>query len=395
MSRPRLYVLSLGLLLTLSTLTIDVYLPAFPEIAADLGADPAQVQFTFTSAMCGMVVGQLLVGSWSDQVGRRLPIVLAIVLHASASVVCAVAPNVGVLTLARFAQGLASAAIGTVALAQVRDLHTGARMLRMLATMALVSGAAIAAGPLLGSLLLQVLSWRGVFVALASYGLLLGTIAYLVVGETLPLERRQRGGLPQRARQFRLFLRDRIFVGLILVTGCAWAAMYTYLASSSFVFQSVYQLSATQYGIVFASHALLMLGGTQLGARLVSRVSIPHVVVISTSGLTLSTASMLVVSLAGSANLIGFLIPLWVFTFFLGLNTPCIQTLALSRHADSAGAAAGLLNATRQSLGAVSTPLPAALGSVAVSTLAVVMVGTQLLGVAILWLVVRPLRLRG
>ncbi|TYB56973.1 multidrug effflux MFS transporter [Nonomuraea sp. PA05] len=390
---PRFPIVVLGFLQTLSTLTIDVYLPAFPQIAAEFDASPSAVQLTFTGAMAGMVTGQLLVGAWSDSAGRRLPLIVVTLLHVGASLACAFAPSIEVLTLSRCVQGFASASIGVVALAVVRDLYAGVRMVRMLASMALVSGMAIAAGPLLGSQLLLLVDWRGVFVCLAGYGLVLGVVAAVLVGETLPREARHRGRVMERLRGFGAPATDRPFVGLILVTGFAWGGMYAYLSSSSFVFQSVYGLTTTQYGLVFASHALLMLLGTQLGGRLAHRLPLPVIVAVATAGLLLSTVAMVVNALRDDPGLLLFLVPLWFFTFFLGLNTPCVQTLALSRHGAAAGSAAGMLNATRQGLGAVASPVPGLLGLAGLAPLAVVMAVAQAFGVLILWTVVRPLRL--
>ncbi|MGJ6969478.1 multidrug effflux MFS transporter [Streptosporangium sp. G11] len=392
-AQHRLPIVILGFLQTLSTLTIDVYLPAFPQIAAEFHATPSAVQLTFTAAMAGMVTGQLLVGPWSDGAGRRLPLVIVTLVHVGASLACAVAPSIEALAGARFAQGFASASIGVVALAVVRDLFAGPRMVRMLASMALISGMAIALGPLLGSQLLHLMDWRGVFLTLAAYGLVLGTITFLLIGETLPAHQRHRGGLTERLRGFGKPATDRPFVGLILVTGFAWGGMYAYLSSSSFVFQTLYGMTTTQYGLVFASHALLMLLGTQLGGRLTHRLRLPVIVVIATAGLLLSTVAILANALRGEPQLLTFLAPLWCFTFFLGLNTPCVQSLALSRHGSAAGSAAGMLNATRQGLGALTSPVSGLLGLAGLLPLAVIMTVAQALGFVTLWTVVRPLRL--
>lgn len=387
------YVIALGLLQTLSTFTIDIYLPAFPQIAGTFDVSESSIQFTFTGAMIGMVLGQFFAGPWSDAVGRRQPMLIATVVHVAASIACALAPSVEMLVAARVLQGAASAATGVIALAIVRDLYSGLPMMRMLASMSLISGMAIAVGPLFGSLLLEVMEWRGVFASLAGYGLAIGLLVLIFIGETLPPERRHPGGLRARASAMRRVASDRPFVGLVLVTSLAWAGMYSYLAASSFLFQRVYGLSELQYGLVFASHALMMLLGTQLGVRIAHRIEPRRIVMLSTAGLGISAIGLLIVGLLPVGPLVSIMVFLWAFTFFLGVNTPCIQTLALARHGGDAGTAASLLNATRQGFGALATPIAGFIGVTSAAPVAAVMVVGQLAAIIILWVVVRPGRL--
>ncbi|QEO14439.1 multidrug effflux MFS transporter [Agromyces intestinalis] len=383
-------VVALGVLQTLSTFTIDIYLPAFPHIASEFGVAESAIQFTFTGGMIGMVAGQFFVGPTSDAYGRKRPMLIATALHVAASIACAFAMSVPMLVAARIVQGAASGATGVIALAMVRDLYSGYRMMRMLASMSLISGMAIAVGPLLGSTLLAVMPWRGLFGALAIYGLVVGAVVVLIVGETLPETRRHTGGVRELLRGMRTVVGDRAFVGLVLVTSCAWGAMYCYLAASSFLFQGVYGANETQYGWLFASHALLMLAGTQLGARIAHRIEPRRIVMVSTAGLALSAGGILLAGVVAPSSLANVMVPLWAFTFFLGVNTPCVQAMALSRHGDHAGSASSLLNATRQGFGAIGAPLTGLIGLDSVVPLGWVMASLQVVALVVLWVVVRP-----
>src|SRR5918911_2399899 len=187
--------LTLGAFVAVGPLTIDMYLPALPTLRADLATTSAAVQLTLTGTLVGLAVGQLLIGPWSDALGRRRPLLAGVALHVLASLLVLVAPTVEVLAVLRVLQGIGTAAAGVVALAIVRDLFEGRPAATMLSRMFLVMGVAPVLAPTLGGELLRFTSWRGVFAALAGYGVLLLAIAGLALQETLPPERRRPGGI--------------------------------------------------------------------------------------------------------------------------------------------------------------------------------------------------------
>ena len=136
-----------------------------------------------------------------------------------------------------------------------------------------------------------------------------------------------------------------------------------------------------------------MLIGTQLAARVSRRAEPRHIVMISTAGLGVSALAIVGGALLAPSSLLAVMIPLWGFTFFLGVNTPCIQTMALSRHGDSAGAASSLLNATRQGFGVVATPITGLVGMKSALPLGLIMLIAQAVALVVLWVVVRPHKL--
>lgn len=388
--RRTLYAVTLGILQTVSTLTIDIYLPAFPQIATEFAASQAAVQFTFTGAMVGSLAGQLLAGPLSDMAGRKTPLMAAFALHIAASLFCSVAPSAELLAVARFFLGLAAAATGVIALSVVRDLYTGHQMVRMLSSMALISGMAIAAGPLLGSLLLALMPWRMVFVTLAGYGLAVALLCSWAIRDTLPRSARHSDGLLRRFRGVGEVFHDRIFVGLSFTSAFMWGGMFSYLASSSFLFQQVFGLSATGYGVVFASHALLMLAGNQLSGSVSRRIGFRGLLTVGTTGTVLSTAVMTALQFGlPDGGLLTLLAPLWAFTFFLGIATPSLQAAAMSRHSGAiGGAAASGVGATRQLMGAAASPLAGLIGITSGLPVALIMLVSQALALVTAWVFV-------
>jgi len=204
------YVIVLGLLVGLGPFTVDLYLPAFPVVAEELRASEAAIQLTLTATMIGFGVGQLVIGPWSDTVGRKLPLILATVLHVGASIGVAVSPDIEWVLVFRVLQGVGAAGGGVVAMATVRDLFGGQPLVRMLSRLALVTGLAPILAPVIGSQLLAVLDWRGLFLALAGYGILVTALASVFIVETLPPERRRVKGHSTTAQRYRAVLSDRV-----------------------------------------------------------------------------------------------------------------------------------------------------------------------------------------
>ncbi|MEU1837771.1 multidrug effflux MFS transporter [Micromonospora chersina] len=385
-------VLVLGSLIAIGPLTIDMYLPALPAITADLETTSAAVQLTLTGTLAGLALGQLLIGPLSDAAGRRLPLLAGIALHILASLLCVVAPTVQVVGVLRVLQGLGVAATSVVAMAVVRDLFSGAAFARLFSRLMLVMGAAPILAPTLGSALLRWSDWRGVFVALAVFGLLLVVVAAVGLRETLPAERRRHGGLAAVGRDYRALLRDRTFVGLVLVAGLAMAALFAYVAGSSFVFQERYGLDEQQFGLAFGAGAVGLITATQLNVRLLRRYTPQRILVTALAVGTAAGLVLLTFAATGVGGLAAVLASLWVVLASAGLAMPNAPALALSRHGEAAGTAAALLGAVQFGVGALAAPLVGVLGTGSVAMAAVV-AGGMAVALVVLLIVVRPARL--
>lgn len=388
-------VLLLGALTALSPLTIDLYLPAFPSIAEDLRAGESTVQLTLTGTLIGVAVGQLVVGPLSDALGRRRPLVVATLVHVLASVLCALAPNIVVLAGCRVLQGMAAAAGAVVAMAIVRDLYTGLPAVRLLSRLMLVVGLAPILAPSLGGQVLRFTDWRGVFWVLGVLGLGLAVVVVVGLTETLPPERRRSGGVVGTLRTYRMILRQRDFVGLMIAGGSMMAALFTYISGSAFVFQDVYGLSQQGYGIAFGVNGFALVIAAQVNARLVRWVRPMWVLAGALMVAATATATMLAFAWLDVFGFAGLAVPLFVFAATMGFTMPNVPLLALARHARSAGTAAALLGAANFGVGAVSAPLTGAFGIGSAVPMAAVMAVTTALGVVVMFAVVRPAQERG
>jgi len=382
-------VLVLGALIAMGPLTVDMYLPALPELADELGASDTGVQFTLTGMLLGLACGQLVIGPVSDALGRRRPLLAGVAVHALTSLLCAVAPDVVSLSAVRVLQGFAGAAISVNAMATVRDLFVGIAAARLLSRLMLVIGVAPVLAPSLGGLVLQYTSWRGIFVVLAGCALLLVLVAALGLKETLPPHRRRSARPGATLRTYRSLLRDPTFVALVLVAGLMMSALFSYVSGSSFVLQGVYGLDARTFGIVFGCNALGIVLGTQLNPVLLRRFRPSQVLTFAVVAATTASSLMLLTTATGFGGLFGLLAPLSFVVACCGLALPNTPALALSRHGEAAGTAAAMLGAVQFGVGAVTAPLVGLLGTGSAVPMAAVILGGAGLAAVLLLTVVR------
>jgi DHA1 family bicyclomycin/chloramphenicol resistance-like MFS transporter len=384
--------LVLGAFVAVGPLTIDMYLPSLPTITGDLDTTAAAVQLTLTGTLVGLALGQLVLGPLSDTLGRRRPLLAGTAVHVLASLLVLVAPNIAVLGALRVLQGTGTAAGAVIALAVVRDLYAGRAAATMLSRLFLVLGAAPVLAPTIGGEVLRFTSWRGVFLLLAAYGVFLLVVGALALPETLPAERRRSSGIGGTLRTYRSLLRDRAYVGLVVVAGLTMASLFSYVAGSSFVYQRQFGLDEQQFGLLFGAGAVWLIAATQANPLLLRRWSPAQVLTAGTAVGALAGAVLLLLAATGTGGLLGVVLPLWVVLAGTGLALPNAPALALSRHGDAAGAAAALLGAVQFGVGAAVSPVVGLLGNDALAMGTVVLAGLVLAG-AVLAAVVRPWQL--
>ncbi|WP_233498904.1 multidrug effflux MFS transporter [Blastococcus sp. TF02A-26] len=381
--------LTLGAFVALGPLTIDLYLPALPTVADDLMTTSAGVQLTLTGTLIGMGLGQLVLGPLSDALGRRAPLLAGTALHVVASLLVLVAPNVAVLGVLRLLQGVGTAAGMVVALAVISDLFAGRAAATMISRLMLVIGAFPVLAPALGGEVLRYTSWRGVFLILAAYGLLLLAVGWFVVRESLPPERRVAVGVRSTTAGYRALFRDRVFVGLVLVAGLTIAGLFSYVSGAAFVYQDEFGLDEQEFGLFFGAGAVWLIAATQLNPVLLRWWSASRVLLGATVGGAVAGAVLVGLALLDTGSIWAVAVPMWAVLFATGLGLPNAPALALARHGDTAGTAAAMLGAVQFVVGAAVAPLVGVLGNDALAMGAVVVLALAL-ALVVLLVVVRP-----
>ncbi|MBO0679639.1 multidrug effflux MFS transporter [Mycolicibacterium sp. S2-37] len=377
-------ILVLGALVALGPLTIDMYLPALPGIADELGVSSSVAQLTLTGTLAGLALGQLIIGPLSDSLGRRRPLMAGIVLHMVASLLCLLAPNIAVLGVARGLQGMGAAAGMVVAIAVVGDLFSGNTAATVMSRLMLVLGVAPVVAPSLGAAVLLQASWHWVFAALVVMAGLLLLVAALALPETLPVEHRRPLRVRGIAATYAGLLRDMRFVVLVLVAALGMSGLFAYIAGASFVLQGRYELDQQAFALVFGAGAVALIAATQFNVVLLSRFSPQRITVWALGAAALTGMVFVGITLADVGGLFGFLVPIWVILAAMGLVIPNAPAVALSRHNEAAGTAAALLGAAQFGLGAAVAPLVGVLGNDEFALALVMTVGTVVALLALL-----------
>ncbi|HEX2214774.1 MAG TPA: multidrug effflux MFS transporter [Mycobacterium sp.] len=361
-SRIRM-ILVLGVMVALGPLTIDMYLPALPGIADELGVSSSVAQLTLTGTLAGLALGQLIVGPLSDSLGRRRPLMIGIVLHMLASLLCLFAPNIAVLGIARGLQGMGAAAAMVVAIAVVGDLFSGTAAATMMSRLMLVLGVAPIVAPSLGAAVLLTASWHWVFAVLTVIAGALLVVAALALPETLPTSHRRPLNVAGIAKTYVGLLRDSRFVVLVLVAALAMSGLFAYISGAPFVLQGDYGLDQQAFALVFAAGAIALIGATQFNVVLLRRYTPQTIALWALVAACIGGAVFVGFSLTGLGGLLGFVFPVLVVLAAMGLVLPNAPAVALSRHNEAAGTAAALLGAAQFGVGAAVAPLVGALGN--------------------------------
>ncbi|WP_046472144.1 multidrug effflux MFS transporter [Allosalinactinospora lopnorensis] len=374
-------VLILGLLTATGPLATDLYLPAFPEIAEDLGASEARIQLTLTAMMVGLALGQLVIGPLSDACGRRGPLLVGVAVFTVASFLCMLVPSAGVFVALRFVQGVAGAAGAVISRAVVRDLFEGDDAARFFSRLMLVIGLAPLLGPILGGQLLLVGSWQLCFGVLGSVSALSFVVVFFWLPESLPRERRQAMNVAGLLATVWRLVRDARFVGPALTLGVSFAMMFTYISAFSFVSQNEFGASAQVYSAMFAINTVGLISGTQVNGFLIGRVGTSRRLAAGLVSALVAVVGLVALAFSGAAGLVPLTAVFFVMMFSMGFVLPNATTLAISSQVPSvAGTASALMGSLQFALGG---GLAALAGLTATGEATLVSMTTVMLGLGV------------
>ena len=339
LARPALI---LGLLSCLGPFAIDMYLPAMPLIGDNLGVSPMGMQSTITAYFAAFGIAQMVYGPWADQAGRKLPLYAGIAMFVLGTILCMTATSGTGLIVGRFVQGLGGAALGVVPRAIVRDMMTGAEATRMMAKIMLTFSVSPMLAPLVGSALLVITGWRGIFAALLVASVVSLALLALAQPETLS---------PQNRRPFKMrfllkgcgeLLVDKTFMLLTFVGAFGFGSFFIFLASASYVYQQGFGLTSTQFSIAFAVNAMAFIGASQGASRATVRFGNMPVLIWASAGFALASVALLGLALMGLVTLWVCMAGLALANGCLGLIVPATMVMALDNQGDKAGLASSL-----------------------------------------------------
>jgi DHA1 family bicyclomycin/chloramphenicol resistance-like MFS transporter len=348
---------TLGVMSAFGPFAIDMYLPAFPKIAKDLGTTIGTVQITLAIFLLGLAIGQVLWGTLSDHVGRRTPLLCGCLLFSCMATVCAATHSIHTLITARFFMGLGGSAGVVVSRAIVRDLFEEKEAARFYSMMMIIGGIGPIISPFLGSMLLTYYNWRAIFWTITGFSGLCIVAVLWNIPETLAWENRTRGHIVDVFRGYGRVLANRRFLGPALAIGCTSGMLFTYIANSSFIFIELFGIPVALFGFLFAANSIGLYIGGQSNRWLLRRFTAEQLL---HKGMWINVCATLLLVGCASTGLGGF--PLLFGVLFLclaslGVIFPNATAIAMQPFVQEAGIASALLGVLQFILGAVGGAL--------------------------------------
>lgn len=350
-------ILLLGALTAFGAVSIDLYLPSLPAIGVSLRAEPAAVQQTMAAFFIGMALGQLLYGPLSDRYGRRPALLVGATIFVLASLFCATAASIEMLILGRFVQALGCCAGQVVTRAIVRDRYATQDSARIFSLLTLVLGVAPLLAPTAGAWLAAAISWRAIFAVLALFGLIIGSIVALKLTESRSPE------TAATARGENIFggyldlLQHRRLLGYILAGSLNGAVLFSYVASAPDLLIRSYGFTPHQFGLIFATIAVGVIGSSQVNRMLLDRYVSDHILAIaSLTGTAFGVAllSAAVTGIGGQWSVLALLFAVLTSYGFMAANT---LAGALAVDPLRAGSTSALVGASSFGCGALAALL--------------------------------------
>jgi len=356
MSRRQLtgFVLILGALTAFSAMSIDMYLPAFPQMARDLGIPLGMVQLSISAFLYGSAGGQLFYGPLADRWGRRLPLLLGLSLYVASTVGCALVHTGEGLLFWRVVMAVGGGAGMVISRAVVRDLYDTAEAARMFSLLMLVMGAAPILAPIAGGQILLLTGWRGIFVFLGVFGLISLAAVAFGLPESLPKEQRISRSSAEMIGVYGQLLRDRRYMRYAIALGCVAGVNFAYIAGAPFVFIELHGVSPQHFGLFFGANACGLIGASQVNRRLLRRYTPRRILgsafIVNAVAALLLTAAV-VTGIGGFPAQAAFI---FICLCMTGLLYPNVTALAMSPFDKTAGSASALLGTIQYTLGATA-----------------------------------------
>ena len=353
--------LILGGLSALAPFSIDMYLPAFPAIAAGLNTDISQVAFSLTSYFLGISVGQLFYGPITDKYGRKKPLLFGLSVFFIASIGCAFSPTIDALIYMRVIMALGGCVGMVVSRAVVRDVFPVSETAKIFSTLMLIVGVAPILAPTVGSWVMTVSTWRTIFHVLAALGLILILAVYFYLPESGSINNKAPLKVRTIIHDYKVVFSERTFLYFALASSIAMGGMFAYVSGASFVFMTYFGLNEAGFGLVFSANAIGFTLGSQLNRLLLNRYTSLQIITGASIVLAVVSSLMLIFFNLGLITLTVMVGLLIAFLFSLGLLVPNATAMALAPFKKTAGSASALIGFVQMVCGASLSALVGAL----------------------------------
>lgn len=345
----------LGTLTALGPFSIDMYLPAFPDIAADLKTDVARVAISLSSFFIGISVGQLIYGPLLDRFGRKKPLYAGLFLYILTSLACLFIKTIDSLILLRFLQALGSCAAAVASMAMVRDFFPVKDSAKVFSLLILVLGSSPLVAPTVGGYVTALFGWHSVFIILSimAFAMMLAVLWGLPEGHQPDHSILLKPG--PIYKKYVLVFKQPAFYTYTWTGAVSFCGLFAYVAGSPLVFMEIYHLNNTQFGWYFGMLSISFIGASQVNGLILRRYQTEQVAMAALITQAIAATVFLIFILLGITNLTVFIFFLFIILGCIGFSSPNTSALALAPFSKNAGSASALMGAIQMGVGALTS----------------------------------------
>jgi DHA1 family bicyclomycin/chloramphenicol resistance-like MFS transporter len=347
----------LAALAAIGPFSIDAYLPAFPDMAASLGATQLEVQQTLTAYLAAYALMVLWHGALADRYGRRVVLLVSTAVFVLASIMCVLAPTVEWLWAGRVLQGLCGGAGMVVGRAVIRDLHEGAQAQRQMSRVMMIFAVAPAIAPIVGAALLQLGGWRVIFVFLALFGTALFALCWKFLPETLARADRQPLHPVSLGRAYLSVLTHPAFLLLGIAISINFNGFFIYVLSAPVFVITHLGLGPGDFGWLFVPAVGGMMLGSMVSGRVAGHWSPRRSIAVGFAIMLAAATGNLLFAALLPPGLPWSMVAIPVFTLGMSLSMPSLSLLALDLFPERRGLASSCQGFMQMSMNAITAGL--------------------------------------
>lgn len=384
-------ILILGLLSAIGPFSIDMYLPAFPDIAKGLHTSVAQVTLSLSSFFIGISTGQLIYGPLLERFGRKKPLYAGVIIYLLASAGCAMAASAHALIVFRFLEALGGCAGLVTARAMVRDLFDVKENAKVFSSLMLVVAVSPIIAPTAGGYITALLGWRFVFVMLMIVALVILAGIYFLLPESKQPDPNFSLRPQSIIRNYVSVIRQPQFYTYAFTAAISAAGLYAYIGGSPYVFMEIHKVTERQYGWIFALIAMGLIGASQINSVLLKNYSSTQIIRTALFCQTTIGITLAFTILMGWGDLFFTIFMIFVFLCCQGFIFPNASALSLASFGHNAGSASALMGAIQMGIGAATSavvsilqnhtalPMTAVMACCAIAALSVFLLGGKII----------------
>ena len=366
-------IVTLGMLIGLNPFSIDMYLPGFAAIAADLETDSATVGLTLSSFFAGICIGQVIYGPLLDRFGRKKPLLIGLGIYFLTSIVAALAISIEQLIVLRFIQALGGCAGMVASRAFVRDLFAPEENARVFSLLILVMGVAPIIAPSVGSFIVTSLGWHAIFIALALIAAVISAAVFVVLPESIDRDHDVSLNPIRVLVDYIDVGRNPRFILFTLATSFSTAAMFAYITSSPILFMNLHGLTEAQFGLTFSLCAFCLIVGSQVNRLMLRRGSASGLAEMTGVAILFVTTALFTLNAFALSNFVITIVCIAAFLFLLGMFNPNSGALALTSVHQKIGMASALMGFIQMGLSAIAAAVVSSLSDGSALTMTAVM----------------------